>query len=206
AAPHRDLGAHTVRPEAVDLMVFKRLRGGEAEIDGLARERAGHGGDLDGVALQVVPASIKRRRRPISTHGAAPMLRPLTTSRSPRLAPRSLCITKNQYMPCACAHTSLTPFHCGKAETAECADPATKSILPSRSASYVLSTGKMSSRSMSSPSSLKNPSSTAAASGKYEFEIMSGSAIFTARAVCRAGTNTPLHFELHRRPRRTRRV
>src|SRR6516162_7551568 len=46
-----------------------------------------------------IPASISRRRRPISTHGAAPMLHPFTTPRSPRLPPRSLCMTRNQYMP-----------------------------------------------------------------------------------------------------------
>ena len=43
-----------------------------------------------------------------STQWAAPILRPFTTPKSPRRAPRSERITRNQYMPCACAHRSLT--------------------------------------------------------------------------------------------------
>src|SRR6516165_1226188 len=63
-----------------------------------------------------MPASIRRRRSPISTHGAAPMLRPFTTPRSPRLPPRSLCMTRNQYMPWPCAHRSLAPCQRGSAD------------------------------------------------------------------------------------------
>ena len=74
-------------------------------------------------------AAVKGRRI-----GAAPMRRPLTLPTSPRRAPKSVCITRNQYMPCACAQRSLTPCHCGKAASAECADPPTRSTAPSRSA------------------------------------------------------------------------
>src|SRR5262249_34245338 len=43
---------------------------------------------------------------------------------------------------------------------------------------------------MSSPSSRNNPSSAAAIAGKYEFEIMSGTASFMAFAYC-AGARGP---------------
>src|SRR5262245_38431092 len=61
-----------------------------------------------------MPASINNRRSPMSTQGAAPMLRPFTTLRSPRLPPRSLCMTRNQYMPWPWAPRSLAPCHCGE--------------------------------------------------------------------------------------------
>ncbi len=90
-------------------------------------------------------------------------------------------------MPCACAQSSLTPCHSGNAASAECAEPPTKSTAPSRKATYDLSTGKIISSETSSPSCLKKPSSIAAIAGKYELEIMSGTASFMAgRSGCGA--------------------
>ncbi len=41
-------------------------------------------------------------------------------------------MTRNQYMPCACAQISLAPLKPGKAASTACAEPPTKSIAPSR--------------------------------------------------------------------------
>src|SRR2546430_6252923 len=41
-------------------------------------------------------AAVKRPRSPISTQGAAPILRPFNAARSPRAMPRSARITRNQ--------------------------------------------------------------------------------------------------------------
>ena len=65
-------------------------------------------------------------------------------------------------MPWACAHNSRTPRQPGNAASAECAEPPTNATEPSRSASYALLTGKMSSTVTSRPSAAKNPSSLAA--------------------------------------------
>jgi hypothetical protein len=57
-----------------------------------------------------------------------------------------------------------------------------KWMLPSRIAVSAFSTGTIISKLTSSPSLLKNPSSTAAIAGKYELEIRSGIASFIANA------------------------
>src|SRR5262249_4860172 len=114
----------------------------------------------------------------MSTQGAAAILHPRSCDRSPRRGLKSECMTRNQYIPCACAHSSFAPDQPGKAASMACAEPATKSTAPSARALYARSTGKISSTATSMPSWAKNPSSAAAIAGKYELEMTSGTAIF----------------------------
>ena len=85
-------------------------------------------------------------------------------------------------MPCDWAQRSFTPRHSGKPATSRCAEEPMNSMFPSRIAPSAFSTGTIISNVTSSPSLLKNPSSTAAMAGKYEFEIRSGIASFIANA------------------------
>ncbi len=65
-------------------------------------------------------------------------------------------------------------------------------ISPSRIAAIASSTGTTSSSDTSSPSRAKNPSSTAAMAGKYEYEIRSGTASFIRAAFRRFATSHTL--------------
>ena len=79
---------------------------------------------------------------PRSTQGAAPMRLPRTIETSLRAISSSLLMTRNQYIPWLCAANNETPRHSGNPASAECADPATRSILPSARVRYAASTGK----------------------------------------------------------------
>src|SRR5262249_34840182 len=56
AAPDRNLRAHSVSPEAVDLALLQRSGGGDAEIDA-GRHHARHRRDLDAVADEIDPGA-----------------------------------------------------------------------------------------------------------------------------------------------------
>jgi len=73
-------------------------------------QRARHRRDRHAVADEIDTGFDEQAAQSISTHGAAPMLRPLTPAMSPRVTPRSLRMTRNQYMPWACAQMSFTPW------------------------------------------------------------------------------------------------
>src|SRR5258706_8933666 len=134
------------------------------------------------------------------------MRRPFTALRSPRVGLRSDRMTRNQYIPCDCARRSFAPRHSGNPPTTRCDEQPRNSRLPSLSAASAFSTGTTSSRPTSRPSCLNSPSSTAAITGKYEFEIRSGIAIFISlparcpvqTALVRRRKQKPCHFGGHK--------
>src|SRR5262249_58827657 len=123
-----------------------------------------------------MPASASMERSDISGHaGAAEIRSPLIAWRSPRLTSRVERTAMNQYEYCDRAHSSFIPFQAGNARVPAKAGPAIKSSFPSRISSgpsLVLYTN-----SISIPSCLKKPSSTAAIATKYEGESRSGTHI-----------------------------
>ena len=63
AATHRDLGAHTVGPEAVDLALFQRFRRGHTKVDtGPCRPR--HGCNTHVVAYQIDAGCLQKNPQP----------------------------------------------------------------------------------------------------------------------------------------------
>ena len=112
-----------------------------------------------------IPLATRRRIKAVPTNGTAAIRRPSSAARPPRAMPRSLRITRSQYVPCDCAQRSLTPSHSGNARRGACAEAPTKSTRPSRSAVIQSVNGEMSSRETSSPSWPHTPSVTAATTG-----------------------------------------
>ena len=129
AAAHRDLGAHAVGPEAVNLALLERLRGGHAEVHaGALRPR--HGSDRTSSRCTIDAGSLEQTAQPHVDPGCRADAAPLDDAGIAALSRcRSACMTRNQYMPCACAQRSFTPCHSGKADSAEWAEPPTKSIV-----------------------------------------------------------------------------
>jgi len=79
APAHRDLGAQAVRPKPLDPTVFELFGSGYAKIDEPRPRRSRHRGDRHAVARQIDPGFYQQPAQPLSTQGAVPMLRPLTT-------------------------------------------------------------------------------------------------------------------------------
>ena len=103
---HRDLGAHAVRPEAVDLAFLERLGGEQAERCGLADGEPGTGpictsvGCVPAFQQLLQPIDRARRRSDAQAFDAAQITFP---------ASNLLATTRNQYMCCASAQSSFAP-------------------------------------------------------------------------------------------------
>ena len=126
-----DLGAHAVGPEAVDEPVFQRLRSHQTEIDAAA-PGIGNWGDRDIVAHRIDAGCDEELLQPeIDPRCRAD----LASFNDIDIAASAIDVRSHDQEPVhplrLCAQKLRTPQR-GNAASAECAEPATQSTLPSR--------------------------------------------------------------------------
>ena len=135
AAPHRHLGPHAVRPEPVDLAVLQGPCGGHAEVHARAL-RTGHRRNRN-----LVPRKIDARGNEETAQAHLDPRRgadAAALSRRRDIAALAAEVPVHDQEPVHAlrlrARAAWRPPIAGMLQSAECADPPTKSTVPSRKA------------------------------------------------------------------------